>query len=165
MYCNKSRSLIPCECLTPLHSDFVRLVVQRYQAPKISVVRQRLKIARAAQAGYLKLHAYLCPDVDQREADPRKNKLLQAIDIYIESYCFTVECYAKVEMPFRHSLKKTNGSAIQTMNDYYTTLRQLEYKYLEKTVPIIAQRECFVSIMPSFDKNAAEAVASSLDYS
>ena len=62
-----------------------------------------MKVARLSQDGYLKLQKYLSPGVGIKEADPTVNKILQAIDVYMDAYRTTVDCSINVEGPFRET--------------------------------------------------------------
>lgn len=66
---------------------FVRNVAIRYAAPDMATVRQRLRVARLVQAGYLDLVKYLCPALLPEQAhDPRQNKVLQLISLFETIY-------------------------------------------------------------------------------
>ncbi|MCB4361439.1 ankyrin repeat domain-containing protein [Quatrionicoccus australiensis] len=66
---------------------FVRNIAIRYAAPDMATVRQRLRVARLAQAGYQDLVKYLCPELQPEQAhDPKQNKVLQLISLFETIY-------------------------------------------------------------------------------
>lgn len=75
-------------------ADFVRHVSIRYAAPAMATIRQRLRVARLAQAGYQDLVAFLCPELRPEDMhDPKKNKVLQLIALFETVYNKTVEAW------------------------------------------------------------------------
>lgn len=78
-------------------AEFVRHVAIRYAAPNMATVRQRLRVARLAQAGYKDLVKFLCPEIEKLrpdlESDPRHNKVLQLIALFETVYNKTVEAW------------------------------------------------------------------------
>ena len=72
---------------------FVALLAERYAPPSPRTIRQYLRIARAAQDGYVRLLNILCPGVDRLCADPCKNKLLQLFSLYKFVYNLTVDAW------------------------------------------------------------------------
>ena len=73
---------------------FVRDVAIRYAAPDMATVRQRLRVARLAQAGYQDLVKYLCPHLKSEEAhDPKQNKVLQLIALFENVYNKTIQAW------------------------------------------------------------------------
>lgn len=74
-------------------AEFVKHLSERYATPYMSIIRQRLQLARAVQGGYIRLLKFLCPGVDRQCPDPSQNKLLQLIAIYKLIYNLTVEAW------------------------------------------------------------------------
>jgi len=73
---------------------FVELITERYAKPSMKTIRQRLVVAKAAQAGYKALFDLLQgDDVDYTCADPRKNKVLQLIQILKVSYNLAMDAH------------------------------------------------------------------------
>jgi hypothetical protein len=73
---------------------FVRHVSIRYAAPKMATIRQRLRVARLAQAGYQDLVKFLCPDLQpEDEHDAKRNKVLQLIALFETVYNKTVQAW------------------------------------------------------------------------
>lgn len=133
--------------------SFTILVTQRYSAPKNSDVRKRLRVARAMQAGYKKLQQYLTPEVDWRNIDPKENKILQAVNLYISALALTTDSH-------NYAVRATAG--LPYTNSKQEKKLNLESLYFEKHVPKEAQLECFASIMPSVNRNVVEIVAGRL---
>jgi hypothetical protein len=73
-----------------MQAVFVACVAERYAAPTMHTIRQRLLLARAVQDGYARLLKVICPGVAQDCADAQKNKLLQLFAIYKLVYNLTV---------------------------------------------------------------------------
>lgn len=74
-------------------SFFVKAVIDRYSPATPLVIRQRLRVARAVQDGYLRLLKHLCPGVDPFDADPRRNKVLQLIAIVQYIFNLTIAAH------------------------------------------------------------------------
>lgn len=73
---------------------FVRHVSIRYAAPSMAIIRQRLRVARLAQAGYQDLVKFLCPELKPEvEHDPRHNKVLQLIALFETIYNKTIQAW------------------------------------------------------------------------
>ncbi len=72
---------------------FVDLLADRYAPPIPHTIRQYLRIARAAQDGYVRLIEILCPGVERTCADQKQNKLLQAFNLYKFVYNLTVDAW------------------------------------------------------------------------
>lgn len=72
---------------------FVECLAERYAAPSMHTIRQRLLLARAVQDGYARLLKVICPGVAKDCADAEKNKLLQLFAIYKLVYNLTVEAW------------------------------------------------------------------------
>ena len=75
-------------------AEFVRLVTIRYAVPSMATIRQRLRVARLAQAGYQDLVNFLCPDLlPEDEHDPKRNKVLQLIALFETVYNKTIQAW------------------------------------------------------------------------
>lgn len=75
-------------------ASFVGHVSIRFTAPAMATIRQRLRVARLAQAGYQDLVAFLCPGLSPEDMhDPKKNKVLQLIALFETVYNKTVEAW------------------------------------------------------------------------
>ena len=74
-------------------SSFVKAVIDRYSPATPLTIRQRLRVARAVQDGYLRLLKHLCPGVDPFDADPRRNKVLQLIAIVQYIFNLTIAAH------------------------------------------------------------------------
>lgn len=72
---------------------FVECLAERYAAPSMHTIRQRLLLARAVQDGYTRLLKVICPGVAQDCADAEQNKLLQLFAIYKLVYNLTVDAW------------------------------------------------------------------------
>jgi hypothetical protein len=72
---------------------FVECLAERYAAPSNHTIRQRLRLARMVQDGYVRMLKFLCPGVDRQCTDPQNNKLLQLFNIYKLIYNLTVEAW------------------------------------------------------------------------
>jgi hypothetical protein len=71
--------------------ELIRLVELRYAKPTMRILRQRFKVARLVQDGYRRLSKYLCGnDVDEKNADPTHNKVLQLIGLFQYVYNMTI---------------------------------------------------------------------------
>ena len=74
---------------------FVECVERRYSKPSMKLVRQRLRMARMFQDGYVALLKYLCPGVSPVCLDYGKNKVMQLVDMYRTLANFTNEAWLK----------------------------------------------------------------------
>lgn len=72
---------------------FVECLAERYAAPSMHTIRQRLLLARAVQDGYARLLKVICPGVAKDCADAEKNKLLQLFAIYKLVHNLTVDAW------------------------------------------------------------------------
>lgn len=73
---------------------FIRHVSIRYAAPTMAIIRQRLRVARLAQAGYQDLVKFLFPKLQPEvEHDPRQNKVLQLISLFETIYNKTIQAW------------------------------------------------------------------------
>lgn len=74
---------------------FVECVERRYSKPSMKLVRQRLRMARMFQDGYVALLKYLCPGVSPVCLDYGKNKVMQLVDMYRTLANFTNKAWLK----------------------------------------------------------------------
>ncbi|MCB6185082.1 ankyrin repeat domain-containing protein [Leeia sp. TBRC 13508] len=74
-------------------AEFIKCLALRYAAPLMSTIRQRLRIARMVQDGYIRLLKHLCPNVDRSCTDPQQNKLLQICSLYKLVYNLTIDAW------------------------------------------------------------------------
>ena len=72
---------------------FVHHVAERYAQPTMRTIRQRLRVARMVQDGYIRLLKTLCPGTDPLCADPQQNKLLQLFALYKGVYNLTIDAW------------------------------------------------------------------------
>ncbi len=117
---------------------FVALLEQRYRAPSLAVIRQRLRVARLAQDAYVRLLTALNPEVDPFCADPTENKILQVRHLLSLSYNLTVEA-------------SRGGGSIEDQNAAF-----------EAAIPPWLKHGPFQLILPSLGNDAAEMVAKRL---
>lgn len=120
-----------------VQAEFVRCLADRYAAPSLRTIRQRLLLARAVQDGYIRLLKTLCPGVDRQCADPQKNKLLQLFAIYKLVYNLTVDAWRQCG---------DQGEAA-------------ENAWFEQHLPEWDKHGLFLSILPSRRKTANHALA------
>lgn len=74
--------------------EFIRLMALRYAQPSMAMIRQRFRIARLAQDGYVRLLKELCGDgVEPGCTDPNKNKLLQLLALFQNIYNLTIDAW------------------------------------------------------------------------
>ena len=74
---------------------FVELLRDRYQAPSMKTIRQRLFVARMVQDAYIDLLKFLCPGVSKFEPDLTRNKLLQLVREFEVVYNLTLDAWNK----------------------------------------------------------------------
>lgn len=120
-----------------VQAEFVRCLADRYAAPSLRTIRQRLLLARAVQDGYIRLLKTLCPGVDRQCADPQKNKLLQLFAIYKLVYNLTVDAWRQCG---------DQGEAA-------------ENAWFEQHLPEWDKHGLFLSILPSRRETANHALA------
>jgi hypothetical protein len=121
-----------------LTERFIELVTMRYSRPTLSAVRRRLLIARAGQIGYLSAHATFCPDVPLLEADARRNKALQLVQIFQRIYNLTI-------------------AAAKSSNDWHA-----QDSWFEQQLLPWEQDELYLAIVPSRRSTAALDLAERL---
>ena len=116
---------------------FVRHLAERYAVPSLRNIRQRLLFARAVQDGYTRLLKTLCPGVDRQCADPHQNKLLQLFAIYKLVYNLTIDAW-------HHCLHQDEPA---------------ENTWFEQHLPEWGKHSLFLSILPSRQETANQALA------
>lgn len=120
-----------------VQAEFVRCLAERYAAPTLRTIRQRLLLARAVQDGYIRLLKTLCSGVDRQCADPQKKKLLQLFAIYKLVYNLTVDAWRQCG---------DQGEAA-------------ENAWFEQHLPEWDKHGLFLSILPSHRDTANHALA------
>lgn len=130
-------------------ATFVRNVAIRYAAPDMATVRQRLRVARLVQAGYLDLVKYLCPDLQPEQAhDPRQNKVLQLIGLFETVYNKSIQAwhYGNTEAEQDAWFEKQ----FAPWDRYDLLLPILSSMPWEARVPLLAERltRRFLSLQP-----------------
>lgn len=122
---------------------FVSCLKERFAAPSPRTIRQRLLIARAMQAGYIRLLNFLCPDVDPMCSDLKQNKVLQLVGIYGVVYNLTIDAWRNCGHLGEHA----------------------ENEWFEKSLPEAGKLGLFLSVLPSFRESANSDLAALLtDY-
>ncbi len=86
-------AILAGSCGEEEQARFVTCIAQRYAAPSMKSIRQRLRLARTVQDGYCRLLKFLCPDVDRLCADEQQNKVLQLFGIYKFVYNTTIAAW------------------------------------------------------------------------
>lgn len=128
---------------------FVRDVAIRYAAPDMATVRQRLRVARLAQAGYQDLVKYLCPHLKSEEAhDPKQNKVLQLIAFFENIYNRTIQAWHHGNMEAEQDAWFEKQFA--PWDSYDLLLPILSSIDWEDRVPLLAERltRRFLSLAP-----------------
>jgi len=139
--------------ISNLRSRLAHQVSIRYAAPDQSKVRQRFKIARIVQHGYIELQKLLCPGVDKFESCPEINKVLQLSQLYMSTYNWT---------------QITSGIITENIQPMHISqlpdveLRAHEYYVMSAIIPKWAQDDILMSIMPQYDSIASELIAKKL---
>lgn len=116
---------------------FVECLAERYAAPTMHTIRQRLLLARAVQDGYARLLKVICPGVAKDCADAEKNKLLQLFAIYKHVHKLTVDAW------------RNCGDQGETA----------ENEWFEEHLPEWDKRGVFLSILPSRLASANQELA------
>jgi hypothetical protein len=116
---------------------FVECLAERYVAPSMHTIRQRLLIARLVQDGYIRLLKFLCPDVDRLCADAQQNKVLQLFTIYKLIYNLTYGAWRNC---------RDQGEAAENL-------------WFEQHLPEWDKPGLFLSILPSRRKTANQELA------
>lgn len=116
---------------------FVACIAQRYAAPSMKAIRQRLLLARTIQDGYCRLLKFLCPDVDRLCVDEQQNKILQLFGIYKFVYNTTIAAWRNCA---------DQGEAA-------------ENRWFEEQLPEWDKLGIFLSILPSCHTTANQQLA------
>lgn len=116
---------------------FVACIAQRYAAPSMKTIRQRLLLARTVQDGYCRLLKFLCPDVDRQCVDEQQNKILQLFGIYKFVYNTTIAAWRNCG---------DQGEAA-------------ENRWFEEQLPEWNKLGIFLSILPSCHTTANQQLA------
>lgn len=72
---------------------FVHHLAERYAQPTMRTIRQRLRVARMVQDGYIRLLKTFCPGTDPLCTDPQQNTLLQLVALYKWVYNLTIDAW------------------------------------------------------------------------
>ena len=120
-----------------LQAAFVECLAERYAAPSMHTIRQRLLLAHAVQDGYARLLKVICPGVAKDCADAEENKLLQLFAIYKLVYNLTVDAWRNCG---------DQGEAA-------------ENEWFEEHLPEWDKRGVFLSILPSRRASANQEIA------
>lgn len=116
---------------------FVACIAQRFAAPSMKTIRQRLLLARTVQDGYCRLLKFLCPDVDRLCVDEQQNKVLQLFGIYKFVYNTTI-------------------AAWRNCGDHSEAA---ENRWFEEQLPEWDKLGIFLSILPSCHTTANQQLA------
>lgn len=74
---------------------FADAVAQRWAVPTTDLVWRRFVVARMLQDAYTRLVKLITPDLKIDCADPQQNKVLQLLQLYVETYELTSEAESK----------------------------------------------------------------------
>jgi len=121
----------------------IECLLDRYSAPALDVIRQRLVVACVVQDIYHRLVKSLCPDVDKHCVDPLKNKVLQLFALYKVVYNLTIEAWKNC---------RDEGELAEDM-------------WFETHLPEWDRESLFLSILPSRNKTGIDELATYLSYS
>src|SRR5690606_10528954 len=121
----------------------IECLLNRYSAPSIEVIRQRLIVASTVQDIYHRLVKSLCPDVDKYCVDLKKNKVLQLFALYKGVYNLTIEAWRNC---------RDKGEFAEDM-------------WFEAHLPEWDKQSIFLSILPSGKETAIDELATYLSYS
>lgn len=116
---------------------FVECLAERYAAPSMHTIRQRLLLARAVQDGYSRLLKVICPGVAKDCTDAEQNKLLQLFAIYKLVSNLTVDAWRNC---------RDQGEAA-------------ENEWFEDHLPEWDKSGVFLSILPSRRESANQELA------
>lgn len=116
---------------------FMACIAQRYAAPSMKTIRQRLLLARTVQDGYCRLLKFLCPNVDRLCVDEQQNKVLQLFGIYKFVYNTTIAAWRNCG---------DQGEAA-------------ENRWFEEQLPEWDKLGIFLSILPSCHTTANQQLA------
>ena len=112
----------------------IECLLDRYSAPALDVIRQRLVVACVVQDIYHRLVKSLCPDVDKHCVDPLKNKVLQLFALYKVVYNLTIEAWKNC---------RDEGELAEDM-------------WFETHLPEWDRESLFLSILPSRNKTGID---------
>lgn len=121
----------------------IECLLNRYSAPSIEVIRQRLIVASTVQDIYHRLVKSLCPDVDKYCVDLKKNKVLQLFTLYKGVYNLTIEAWRNC---------RDKGELAEDM-------------WFEAQLPEWDKKSIFLSILPSAKETGIDELATYLSYS
>lgn len=121
----------------------IECLLNRYSAPSIEVIRQRLIVASTVQDIYHRLVKSLCPDVDKYCVDLKKNKVLQLFTLYKGVYNLTIVAWRNC---------RDKGELAEDM-------------WFEAQLPEWDKKSIFLSILPSAKETGIDELATYLSYS
>jgi len=121
----------------------IECLLDRYSAPTIDVIRQRLVVACVVQDIYHRLVKSLCPDVDKHCVDPIKNKVLQLFSLYKVVYNLTIDAWRNCRYDSEFA----------------------EDMWFETHLPEWDKESLFLSILPSRKETGIDELATYLSYS
>lgn len=121
----------------------IECLLDRYSAPSMNVIRQRLIVASVVQDIYHRLVKSQCPDVDKYCVDPQKNKVLQLFTLYKGIYNLTIEAWRNC---------RDKGEFAEDM-------------WFEAQLPEWDKQSIFLSILPSSKETGIDELATYLSYS
>lgn len=121
----------------------IECLLDRYSAPSIDVIRQRLIVASTVQDFYHRLVKSLCPNVDKHCVDPFENKVLQLFALYKVVYNLTIEAWRNC---------RDKGELAEDM-------------WFESHLPEWDKESLFLSILPSRKETGIDELATYLSYS
>jgi len=123
----------------------VNAVTERWRVPTNSIVRRRFLLARALQVGYTRLVKLITPQVQANCPDPERNKVLQLLALFAETYRLTIEadkgCRSEAESNTRfasivtdwlaqgplRAIMTINGSESEELSHFLTnSFREIE---------------------------------------
>ncbi|WP_171407677.1 ankyrin repeat domain-containing protein [Acinetobacter tianfuensis] len=121
----------------------IECLLDRYSAPSIDLIRQRLVFASVVQDIYHRLVKSLCPDVDKYCIDPQQNKVLQLFALYKVVYNLTIEAWRNC---------RDKGEFAEDI-------------WFEAHLPESDKQSLFLSILPSAKETGIDELAAYLSYS
>ena len=121
----------------------IECLLNRYSAPSIDVIRQRLIVASTVQDFYHRLVKSLCPNVDKHCVDLFENKVLQLFALYKVVYNLTIEAWRNC---------RDKGEFAEDM-------------WFEAHLPEWDKQSIFLSILPSGKETGIDELATYLSYS
>ena len=121
----------------------IECLFDRYSAPSIEIIRQRLVVASVVQDIYHRLVKSQCPGVDKYCVDPQKNKVLQLFALYKGIYNLTIEAWKNC---------RDKGELSEDM-------------WFEAHLSEWDKQSIFLSILPSGKETGIDELATYLSYS